>query len=138
MDLFLLKPRVKDKDQLITMMVKKLEEKGDVTPAYLQSVFDRERATTTSIGRGIAIPHGNMSEINESRIVVAILEKPISWHGDMVDVVFLLAVKMTTKFETRRTKQFYKDFLQLTDNDENMEAIKKMGSTLDLYQYFIK
>ena len=72
-DLFLLRPQVKDKDQLITMMVKKLEDKGDVTPAYLQSVFDRERATTTSIGRGIAIPHGNMSEINESRIVVAIL-----------------------------------------------------------------
>ena len=68
--------------------------------------------TNFRIGRGIAIPHGNMSEINESRIVVAILEKPISWHGDMVDVVFLLAVKMTTKFETRRTKQFYKDFLQ--------------------------
>ncbi len=137
-DLFLLRPRVRDKDQLITMMVKKLEDKGDVTPAYLQSVFDRERATTTSIGRGIAIPHGNMSEINESRIVVAILEEPIAWHDDMVDVVFLLAVKMTTKFEIRRTKQFYKDFLQLTDNDENMEAIKKMGSTLDIYQYFIK
>ena len=47
-------------------------------------------------------------------------------------------MKMTTKFEIRRTKQFYKDFLQLTDNDENMEAIKKMGSTLDIYQYFIK
>lgn len=120
------------------MMVKKLEDKGDVTPAYLQSVFDRERATTTSIGRGIAIPHGNMSEVNESRIVVAILEEPVVWHDDMVDVVFLLAVKMNTKFEIRRTKQFYKDFLQLTDNDENMEAIKRMGSTLDIYQYFIK
>lgn len=137
-DLFLLRPDVRDKDQLITMMVKKLEDKGDVTPAYLQSVFDRERATTTSIGRGIAIPHGNMSEVNESRIVVAILREPIDWHGDMVDVVFLLAVKMTTKFEIRRTKQFYKDFLLLTDNDENMEAIKRMGSTLDIYQYFIK
>jgi len=137
-DLFLLRPKVRDKDHLITMMVKKLEDKGDVTPAYLQSVFDREHATTTSIGRGIAIPHGNMSEVNESRIVVAILKEPIVWHGDMVDVVFLLAVKMNTKFEIRRTKQFYKDFLQLTDNDENMEAIKKMGSTLDIYQYFIK
>lgn len=137
-DLFFLRPRVRDKDQLITMMVKKLEDKGDVTPAYLQSVFDRERATTTSIGRGIAIPHGNMAEVNESRIVVAILEEPIVWHDDMVDVVFLLAVKMNTKFEIRRTKQFYKDFLQLTDNDENMEAIKRMGSTLDIYQYFIK
>ena len=137
-DLFLLRPKVTDKDQLITMMVKKLEDKGYVTPAYLQSVFDRERATTTSIGRGIAIPHGNMSEVNESRIVVAILEEPVVWHDDMVDVVFLLAVKMNTKFEIRRTKQFYKDFLQLTDNDENMEAIKRMGSTLDIYQYFIK
>jgi len=137
-DLFLLRPKVRDKDQLITMMVKKLEDKGDVTPAYLQSVFDRELATTTSIGRGIAIPHGNMAEVNESRIVVAILEEPIVWHDDMVDVVFLLAVKMNTKFEIRRTKQFYKDFLQLTDNDENMEAIKRMGSTLDIYQYFIK
>lgn len=137
-DLFLLRPKVENKDQLITMMVKKLEEKGDVTPGYLQSVFDRERATTTSIGRGIAIPHGNMAEINEPRIVVAILDKPISWHDDMVDVVFLLAVKMTSKFEIRRTKQFYKDFLQLTDNDDNLEAIKKMTSALDIYQFFIK
>lgn len=138
MDLLLLRPKVEEKDQLITMMVKKLEEKGDVTPHYLSSVFDRERATTTSIGRGIAIPHGNMAEINESRIVVAILDKPIAWHEDMVDVVFLLAVKMTSNFEIRRTKQFYKDFLQLTDDDENLEAMKKMDSALDLYQYFIK
>ena len=137
-DLFLIRPGVGDKDQLIAMMVEKLVKKGDVTANYLESVFDRERATTTSIGRGVAIPHGNMTEINESRIVVAILDRPISWHGDMVDVVFLLAVKMTSKFEIKRTKQFYKDFLQLTDNDENLEAVKKMDSALDIYQYFIK
>ena len=29
-----------------------------------------------------------MTEINESRIVVAILDRPISWHGEMVEVVF--------------------------------------------------
>ena len=134
----MIRPKVGDKDQLIGMMVDKLVKKGDVTAHYLESVFDRERATTTSIGRGVAIPHGNMTEINESRIVVAILDRPISWHGDMVDVVFLLAVKMTSKFEIKRTKQFYKDFLQLTDNDDNLEAVKKMDSALDIYQYFIK
>ena len=36
------------------------------------------------------------------------------------------------------TKQFYKDFLQLTDNDENLEALKKLKTPLDIYQYFIK
>ena len=72
------------------------------------------------------------------KIVVAILDKPISWHDDMVDVVFLLAVKMTSQVEIKRTKQFYKDFLQLTDNDENPEAMKKLKTPLDIYQYFIK
>ncbi len=137
-DLILVKPQVKDKDQLITMMVKRLEEKGDVTQNYLESVFDRERATTTSIGRGIAIPHGNMAEVNESRIVVAILDQPVKWHEDMADTIFLLAIKMTSKFEIKRTKQFYKDFLLLTENDDNMEAMKRLESSLEVYQYFIK
>lgn len=137
-DLFLIRPRVEDKDRLIGMMVEKLVKKGDVTGNYLESVFDRERATTTSIGRGVAIPHGSMAEINVSRIVVAILDRPMSWHGDMVDVVFLLAVKMTSNFEIKRTKQFYKDFLQLTDKEENLDALKKMDSALNIYQYFIK
>ena len=137
-DLILIKPQVRNKDQLITMMVKRLEEKGDVTQNYLESVFDRERATTTSIGRGIAIPHGNMAEVNESRIVVAILDEPVKWHEDMVDTIFLLAIKMTSKFEIKRTKQFYKDFLLLTENDDNMEAMKRLESSLEVYQYFIK
>ena len=137
-DLILVKPKVRDKDQLITMMVRRLEEKGDVTQNYLESVFDRERATTTSIGRGIAIPHGNMAEVNESRIVVAILDEPVKWHEDMADTIFLLAMKMTSKFEINRTKQFYKDFLLLTENDDNMEAMRRLETSLEVYQYFIK
>lgn len=137
-DLLFCHPKASDKDALIAMMVKKLEEKGDVTPNYLASVYERERATATSIGRGIAIPHGNMAEINEPKIAVAILKEPIRWHDDLVDVVFLLAVKMTSSFEARRTKQFYKDFLQLTDEDENLNAMKSRKTALELYQYFIK
>ena len=137
-DLILVNPQVKNKDELITLMVKRLEEKGDVTQNYLESVFDRERATTTSIGRGIAIPHGNTAEVNEPRIVVAVLDRPVKWYEDMVDTVFLLAVKMSSKFEIKRTKQFYKDFLLLTENDDNMEAMKRMKSPLEIYQYFIK
>ena len=56
----------------------------------------------------------------------------------VLDVMLPDISGMTLCAEIRRTKQFYKDFLQLTDNDENMEAIKRMGSTLDIYQYFIK
>jgi transcriptional antiterminator/mannitol/fructose-specific phosphotransferase system IIA component (Ntr-type) len=137
-DLIFFKASVKGKDDLLRLMVSKLVEKGDVNSKYLESVFDREKATTTSIGHGIAIPHGNMMEVNESRIAVAILDQPIEWAGDMVDVVFLLAVKMTSQYEIRRTKQFYKDFLLLTENETNMESLKKLNSPLEVYQYFIR
>lgn len=137
-DLIFFKASVKGKDELLRLMVSKLVEKGDVNSKYLESVFDREKATTTSIGHGIAIPHGNMMEVNESRIAVAILDRPIEWAGDMVDVVFLLAVKMTSQYEIRRTKQFYKDFLLLTENEKNMESLKKLNSPLEVYQYFIR
>lgn len=137
-DLIFFHPDAADKDELLKMMVSRLEEKGDVTGNYMDSVFFREKATTTSIGHGIAIPHGNMMEVNESRIAVAILEQPVDWSGDLVDVVFLLAVKMTSNYEIRRTKQFYKDFLLLTESSENMDTIKRFDSAFSIYQYFIR
>jgi mannitol/fructose-specific phosphotransferase system IIA component (Ntr-type) len=79
-----------------------------------------------------------MSWVNESRIVVTVLDEPIYWNDEYVDVIFLLAVKMTSQFEIRQTKQFYKDFIRLTDDDNNMELIRKMDSAMDVYQYFIK
>lgn len=137
-DLIFLHPAVSDKDELIRLMANRLEEKGDVTSRYLESIYDREKATTTSIGHGIAIPHGNMMEVNESKIAVAILKEPLEWAGDLVDIVFLLAVKMTSQYEIRRTKQFYKDFLTFTEQEENMEIIKRLGSELEIYQFFIR
>lgn len=137
-DLIFVHPKVKDKTELITMMVKKMADKGDVTEHYLAGVLERENATTTSIGRGIAIPHGNIAESNEARVAVAILEEPLDWRGELVDVVFLLGIKMSSKFEIKKTKQFYKDFLVLTEHDENLRLLKQMDSALEIYQFFIR
>lgn len=134
----LVHPAVKNKDELLRLMVKQLLESGDVSEDYLKNVMDREKATTTAVGGGVAIPHGNNQAVNESRVVVAVLEKPIEWHEDMVDVVFLLALKMDTDLQKACTQQFYKDFISLTENDEFMKQIRQVKTGLDLYQYFIK
>ncbi len=134
----LVHPRIKNKDELLRLMVNQLLETGDVTENYLQNVLDREKATTTAVGGGIAIPHGNNQAVNESRVVVAVLDHPIPWHEDMVDVVFLLALKMDTSLQKACTQQFYKDFISLTENDEFMKQIRQVKTGLDLYQYFIK
>ena len=137
-DLIFVHPKVKDKTELITMMVKKMADKGDVTEHYLAGVLERENATTTSIGRGIAIPHGNIGESNKARIAVAVLDEPLDWRGEPVDVVFLLGIKMSSKFEIKKTKQFYKDFLVLTEHDDNLRLLKQMNSALEIYQFLIR
>lgn len=131
-------PSIKNKDQLLHVMVGKLVEKGDVTEDYLRNVLEREKATTTAVGGGVAIPHGNNTAVNESKVVIAVLKRPIEWHEEMVDVVFLLALKMDTSLERARTQQFYKDFIRLTENEEFMQQIRNIQTGLDLYQYFIK
>ena len=134
----LVHPAVNNKDELLRLMVNQLLESGDVSEDYLKNVMDRDKATTTAVGGGVAIPHGNNQAVNESRVVVAVLEKPIGWHEDMVDVVFLLALKMDTDLQKVCTQQFYKDFISLTENDEFMKQIRQVKTGLDLYQYFIK
>ena len=72
-------PLLKIKMNFFGLMVNQLLESGDVSEDYLKNVMDREKATTTAVGGGVAIPHGNNQAVNESRVVVAVLEKPIGW-----------------------------------------------------------
>ena len=123
----------KTKDEVIRHLAGLLHEAGyvDNLEGYIKDVYLRESEGITGIGGHVAIPHGKSDYVDKVGIAVG------RTH-DMVDVVFLLAVKMTSQVEIKRTKQFYKDFLQLTDNDENLEALKKLKTPLDIYQYFIK
>ena len=56
-------------------------------------LLERERLGSTGIGRGIAIPHGKIPELNRVYGVFAKLEQPIEFDaidGQTVDMMFLL------------------------------------------------
>lgn len=104
----------------------------------MKTVLDREAFTPTSIGNGVAIPHGDQNEINEARVVIATLEKPILWDSESVDVIFLLVVKMTNDFEIRRTQAFYKQYIKLVGTDEQVNILRNFQTNVDFYKYLIK
>ena len=119
------------------MMCSRLLKKGYVTKKYQETVLLRELATPTSIGNMVAIPHGEQTEINEAKIVIATLQKPILWDTDMVDVVFLLAVKMTNDYEIRRTQLFYKQYIHLVNTDKDVNVLRSFKSNTDMYRHLI-
>ena len=55
--------RARSKDDAIREAGEMLVDAGAVTPAYIDSMFDREQSVSTYMGNYLAIPHGT----NESR-----------------------------------------------------------------------
>lgn len=68
-----------------------------ITGVHDRTIFDvlleRERLGTTGVGRGIAIPHGKLSELDRLHGIFAVLEQPIDFDAvddRPVDLIFLL------------------------------------------------
>jgi nitrogen PTS system EIIA component len=73
------------------------EVAGAATGLSVHDIFaaliQRERLSSTSLGRGIAIPHIKMAGLSQIICVFARLEKPVSFEshdGEPVDLLFFL------------------------------------------------
>lgn len=71
--------------------------KGEVTDEVLErvraGVFEREQIMSTGVGKGLAIPHCKIPEVEQSYAAVATLEKPLDYNsidGKEVSIIFLL------------------------------------------------
>lgn len=86
--------RATSKKQALQELAKQASQ---ITGLHERTVFDvlleRERLGTTGVGRGIAIPHGKLSELDRLYGVFAVLEQPIDFDAvddQPVDLIFLL------------------------------------------------
>lgn len=65
--------------------------------SYKKSLKKREELQSTYISNGFAIPHGDPKFITKSSIAVAILDKPVNWGNNRVDIIAMLMIKRTDK-----------------------------------------
>jgi mannitol PTS system EIIA component len=88
--------RAADRDGAIRRCGDVLVELGAVTPAYVDSMLERERSVPTYLGEGVAIPHGTLSGKDAVlRDAVAVLKFPdgVDWDGNDVVMCIALAVR---------------------------------------------
>lgn len=115
-DLIFVKEKVKSKFEIIAKLTSVLLDRGFVEKEFTDSLFSRETLTSTAIGKGVALPHGGEKFVKHSNIVIATLEEPIEWGGEMVDIIFLLALRLEDR---NYIKSFFSYFYTVLD-DENM------------------
>lgn len=71
-----------------------VEQSGGVYEDVLQAVEERERALSTGIGFGVAIPHGRSPTMRELGMVCGVTRTPINYDavdGVPVRLLFMLA-----------------------------------------------
>jgi mannitol PTS system EIIA component len=77
----------RSKDDAIREAGAILIDVGAVEPAYIDSMFDREKSVSTYMGNYLAIPHGtneSKDSIKKSAVSVIRYDEPIDWDGNEV------------------------------------------------------
>jgi PTS system nitrogen regulatory IIA component len=83
-----------DKKQALQALAERAEAATGVSaPDIYAALLQRERLSSTSLGRGIAIPHVKLPGVKAITCIFARLERPIpfeSHDGEPVDLLFFL------------------------------------------------
>ena len=75
------------------LSVRASELTGLDTRTILDALMQRERLGSTGLGRGVAIPHVKLKDVNRIVMLFARLQKPVDFEshdGEPVDLIFLL------------------------------------------------
>jgi lichenan operon transcriptional antiterminator len=86
----------REKNTIIKQLCTDFVEKNITSDTFTEEVLKREELSSTAFGR-IAVPHSFNMDANKTMISISIYEKPITWEGKEVNVVFLFAVNDTKK-----------------------------------------
>lgn len=80
----------KNSQEVILKICDKLQNKGFIDEDSIESILDREKVSSTEIGNLVAIPHTIIKSDKKSIIAVGILENPIIWDKQEVQLVFMV------------------------------------------------
>ena len=122
----------KNKEEIINHILDDLISNKIVEEAYRASVWLREREGTTSLGKGVAIPHGSISYVNKTCIPVWINKTPIKWGDSEVQIIFLYAI---AKEDLNLSKDIIKSLLTFVRGQENLLQKIKIMDEATFYEF---
>lgn len=130
--LVFLQQEVEHRYELIERLARSLYEKGYVEEAYIENAIARDRMSATTIGAGVAIPHGSPKLIKQSVIAVATLREPLDWGAEKVSLVFMLAVKSDGK---ELTKQLFHELSFISEQPVFVQKLVKETNIMKFLSY---
>lgn len=113
-DLYIKNIKGKNRNDIILNMGEKLINKGFISNVVLDEILKREEIASTEIGNLVAIPHVMHEDIDESFIMVGILNKGVLWDKEQVQVVLLIGMANKDKHNWKgNLEKIYRSIIEL-------------------------
>ena len=120
-ELFIRLEEVSGKEELLKILYEKLKDKEIVDDNFIDSVLERERLGQTNMNDIFALAHPMKLCAKETKVAVAILDKPVLWNKDeTVQIVFLLAIKQGVQ---KDIEHLYDSFIEIVNDTKQQQKI---------------
>ncbi|MCK0470104.1 BglG family transcription antiterminator [Halalkalibacter sp. APA_J-10(15)] len=113
-DLFIKNLSLRSRDDVLDYVTTLMEEKNYIDRQTKESIYERENMASTELGNLLAIPHPLDNNMANTAIAVCILNKPITWDKEKVQVIIVLSV---SKKEQRRWEVLFKQLYRFLIED---------------------
>lgn len=114
-----------------------MEKKGKIKDgcAFAKDVLSREENYSTHLNECFMIPHPLFSFAEKSSVAVAILEKPLRIHGQLITIIFMVAIE---RKQDNDISMLFDFFRILSENKEAMHCIMSMNSEEEFINYMVE
>lgn len=124
------------KEEVLTELCRRTGEAYPLTEQFLPSVLCRGNLGGTDFGNLTAIPHPYERMLKENLVSVGILERPIQWTTNQVQLVILTAISQAVDEDVRRyfditlkvisSEEMVNEILREQDFDTLCRVLKKV------------
>lgn len=111
-----------------------MKKRDYVKKGFCKNVLEREKIGSTVIGKGFAIPHSRQEFVNKSKICIIKLKDPITWDGQKLKLIILLAFNPK---DLTTIKVFYKKLYSILNNENSISQIMSSDNKRQIINIFL-
>lgn len=94
-----------------------------------ESLFQRERLGSTGLGDGVAIPHGRIKGLKETRAALVRLEQPIAFESPDNQPVGLLIFMLVPENASEEHLELLSELAEMLTDDKIYTGLMKLQTT---------
>jgi PTS system mannitol-specific IIA component len=125
--------RAVDRDDAIRQAGATLARSGAVGDSYVSAMLERERAISTYVGEGIAMPHATLATttaVAGDALALLRFRESLDWDGEAVTVVFAVAA------QGRRYIALISQIASVLLDPQRASALRTAESADEIYALF--